>query len=393
MTNKNILAVLAIVILLVGCLTAYGIYVNVSSNSHVDKLAAAQFSRVSGTKAAYRDIIPVLEFPTLYLQSSWMLDIHTKLDGTVTRLYVHPGDQVRTGQLLGEILNDELSSQIMQAEGKISEARANYVKYNNTMNRYLLLVDAGGISKQQLDEAMANQAAGAAMIATAEASRDQLVSRLAGQKIIAPRDGDILKVYTREGAFIRTGESFVMMGDFSVLLVKENMRHETLEKLLPLNSKFKLVLPATHPLRKSYAANYHKENPAKDQSFDLSLDQVSPPLDVAARYRSVLWRIDNTAGVLEPGTYYRAKLYGTESRRVLSVPKRAVAGSENQRIYSVSPDNLLVEGKVLTGIQDDEYIEILEGLKEGDVVVLDGREGLLPGAKVQLSQGLPMENK
>ena len=120
MTNKNILAVLAIVILLVGCLTAYGIYVNVSSNSHVDKLAAAQFSRVSGTKAAYRDIIPVLEFPTLYLQSSWMLDIHTKLDGTVTRLYVHPGDQVRTGQLLGEILNDELSSQIMQAEGKIS---------------------------------------------------------------------------------------------------------------------------------------------------------------------------------------------------------------------------------------------------------------------------------
>ncbi len=229
MNNRNIMLVLIAVILLVGSLVGYGLYVNVASNAHVEKLAAAQYSRVIGARAIFRDIAPVLEIPALYLQSSWMLDVNVKLEGTVSRLHVNPGDQVKAGQLLGELVNDELPAQILQAEGKINEARANWVKYNNTLARYQSLVNAAGISKQQLDEAIANQAAGAAMVMSAEATRDQLLSRLAGQKIFAPRDGDILKLYTKEGAFMRAGEAMVMIGDFATLSARENMRQEVLE--------------------------------------------------------------------------------------------------------------------------------------------------------------------
>jgi RND family efflux transporter MFP subunit len=383
-TTKNIIAVMLGVILLIGSLVGYGIYVNVSGNAHADKLAAAQYSRVNGAKVAYRDIAPVLEVPTLYLQSSWMLDVHVKLDGTITRLYVNPGDQVKAGQLLGEIVNDELPSQVLQAEGKINEARANFVKYTNTLNRFKALVDNGGVSKMQLDEAIANQAAGEAVVMSAEAARDQLASRLSGQKIIAPRDGDILKVYSKVGAFIRTGEAMVMIGDFSSLQARENMRHEILEKLLPLDSRFKLVLSENQTVSKAYAANYRQEKFSAEQSFDIRLDQVNPPMDVSARYRSVVWQVENPGGVLEPGTYYRAKIYGTTARRVLAMPIKAVSGITDQRVFLVSSDNRLMEGRVRTGVRDDEYIEILDGLKEGDVVVLTGREGLVPGSSVQV---------
>ena len=320
MTTRNIVAVMIAVILFIGGLVGYGFYVNIASNAHADKLAAAQYSRVSGSKVAYREIIPVLEVPALYLQSSWMLDVHVKLDGTITRIYVNPGDQVRAGQLLGEIVNDELPSQVLQAEGKINEARANLVKYNNTLNRYKSLVENGGVSKQQLDEAIASQAAGAALVMSAEAARDQLASRLSGQKIIAPRDGDILKIYSKVGAFIRAGEAMVMIGDFSVLLARENVRHEIMEKLLPLNSRFKLVLSENQTVSKAYAANYRQEEIFKEQSFDIRLGTVNPPLDAPARYRSVVWQVENPGGVLEPGTYYRAKIYGTTGRRVLAIP-------------------------------------------------------------------------
>ena len=52
MNTRNIMLVLIAVILLVGSLVGYGLYVNVTSSAHVDKLAAAQYSRVIGAKAS-----------------------------------------------------------------------------------------------------------------------------------------------------------------------------------------------------------------------------------------------------------------------------------------------------------------------------------------------------
>ena len=176
----------------------------------------------------------------------------------------------------------------------------------------------------------------------------------------------------------------VMIGDFSQLLARENLRHEILEKLLPLNSRFKLVLPENQMVTKSYAANYRQEAPSEEKSFDIRLDKVNPPLEIPARYRSVVWQVENSGGILEPGTYYRAKIYGSTPRRVLAIPLKAVSGKNDQRVFLASSDNRLMEGQVRTGVQDDEYIEVLEGLNEGDVVVLAGREGLIPGSNVQV---------
>ena len=50
----------------------------------------------------------------------------------------------------------------------------------------------------------------------------------------------------------------------------------------------------------------------------------------------------------------------------------------------IAADGRLTERVVRTGIHDDEYVEIAEGLQEGDVVALTGLEGLQPGAKVQV---------
>ena len=384
MTTRNIVIVLAAVILLVGSLVGYGIYVNVTGNAHVDKLAAAQYSRVIGDRTAYRDIAPVLEFPALYLQSSWMLDVHVKLDGTLSRLYVNPGDPVRAGQLVGEMVNDELPAQILQAEGKINEARANLVKYNNTLARYQLLIDAAGISKQQLDEAIANKAAGEAMLMTAEAARSQLLSRLGGQQIVAPRDGDILKVYVKEGAFLRTGEAVVMIGDFSTLSARENMRQEVFERLLPLDSSYLLVLQENLDINKSYASIYKQDNHAGERSFKIRPEKISPPPEVPASYRSIVWQVENAGGLLEPGTYYRAKICGTQKRRVLSIARKAVAGKTNMKALVVGADGRLAERTIRTGIQDDEYVEVIDGLSEGEVVAVTGLEGLQAGTKVQV---------
>ena len=100
-----------------------------------------------------------------------MLDVHVKLDGTITRLYVSPGDQVKAGQLIGEITNDELPSQVLQAEGKINEARANRESARQQLRKLELAVTFETRQAQlNLDEAQARRATTGQAVAQAEES-------------------------------------------------------------------------------------------------------------------------------------------------------------------------------------------------------------------------------
>lgn len=384
MKSKYVVIVLVSVILLIGGLVGYGMYVNMSSNAHVEKLSSAQYSKVVGVKAGYREVAPTLFWSSLYLHSSWMLDVYVKLDGTVTQMYVNPGDQVQAGQLLGEISNPEWPSEVLQAEGKINEARANFIRYDNTYKRYRELVESGSISKQQLDEAVANRSAYEAEVMTAQAFLDQLLSKLQNQKIFAPRSGEILRVYARPGAFVRTGEALVLIGDFSHLIIRENVLHEKLEKLLSVPF-LRLGLKEGQAVNKAYEARFHQAKLSDEKSFAVTMVKVEPPLEVPSKYRSVIWHVENAAGELEPGTYYQAKLYGAEKRRVLAVPLEAISREEPRKVFVVSEDSRLQERVVKIGVQDDEYVEILEGLNEGDIVALAGRAALSTGLKVQVS--------
>ncbi len=113
-------------------------------------------------------------------------------------------------------------------------------------------------------------------------------------------------------------------------------------------------------------------------------------MDVPARYRTVLFKIDNSSGLLEPGTFYQVKISGTDRRRVLAVPLEALMGDKELFVYIVGTDGRLKAQPVRKGMQDDEYAEIVSGLNEGDTVVVVGKEGgLAPGMKVQVTLELP----
>ena len=66
------------------------------------------------------------------------------------------------------------------------------------------------------------------------------------------------------------------------------------------------------------------------------------------------------------------------------MPRKAVTGKTALKVFVIAADGRLTERVVRTGIHDDEFVEIAEGLQEGDIVALTGLEGLQPGAKVQV---------
>ncbi|SMC89497.1 efflux RND transporter periplasmic adaptor subunit [Sporomusa malonica] len=393
MRNRYIFVTLAAIMLVVVMLVGYGIYINSASNTHVEKLSAAQYSTVVGTSAQYRELTPTLYLSSITLQADSMLDTHFKVDGTITKVYISPGDRVREGQILGEVVNDELPSQLVQAQSKINEATANYIKWDQTLKRYQGIINTGAISRQQMDEAEANRSVAMAEISSNQAYLEQMGTRVAAQKIIAPREGEVLKVYHFAGTTIRAGDSLAMIGDFATLFARTNLHDEILRSLLPLDGNLKLFITQDNVLDKLYNSNYRTSNQASDQEFAVSIVSVEPSLNAPSPYRTVVWKVNNPAILLEPGDYFGVKIARADQKKVLAIPRAALMEEEKTNreacVFVVTADNRLEKRQVLTGIQDDTYVEIRKGLAAEEVVVVSGKIGLVPGKMVQVTPGSP----
>lgn len=370
MTKRYAYVFFGSAIVLIGLLVGYGFYVNSTSSAHVAKMAASQYFRVRGAVVQYRDMSPMVLFPTINVYSPKMSDVHFEIDGTLVQVYVKPGDRVRAGQLLGEIINKELPAEMLQAEGKIRAAEANVIKWEHTLQRYQSLIANNAISRQQMDEAVTSLRAAEGELTSARGYHGQVASRLGGQQIVAPYDGDILQVYHAPGATVRAGGSLAMIGELTSLYFRNNVASEVLEQLQPLTDVFKLAVKSNAVVEKAYASTIKAGGNAGEKDNDLHIAEVSPPLDTPARYRTVVYEINNSTGLLEPGTYYQVKIYGTSKRRVLSVPKDCVRGDTEPYVLVVSPGDRLERRQIKTGINDDAYVEVQSGLQENEMVAL-----------------------
>ena len=95
--------------------------------------------------------------------------------------------------------------------------------------------------------------------------------------------------------------------------------------------------------------------------------------------------VDNAVGLLEPQTYSGVILRIANSHRALTVPLSAVTGQNREALFVVTPENTLERRAVNVGSDDGTYIEILEGLKEGETVVTSATTGLENGVKVEVT--------
>lgn len=112
---------------------------------------------------------------------------------------------------------------------------------------------------------------------------------------------------------------------------------------------------------------------------------ISPSLDSAAEIRKVIWKVDNSSGILEPQTYGNATFVMKAKKRCLVVPKSAMADAANTKVFVLTAEGTVEPRQVSTGIKDENYIEILSGLKEGEVVITSGTNGLEDGMKVSVT--------
>jgi membrane fusion protein, multidrug efflux system len=339
---------------------------------------------VSVIRVAGEDVATYREYPARTYARD-LVEVRGRVDGYIDRRSFDVGSDVRAGQVLYVLDRRPYEAEVERARGAltqaiadIAQAEAAVLKARQDVERLEPLVKGEAAPKQDLDNALAarlaNEAAVAARKATLDANRAMLriaELNLEYATIRAPISG-------------RIGDSLLQVGGLVTRTSAQPLT--TIVPLDPVWVRFQ-VSEAEVPLFKQAAST--------PRPIDLVLnDSTVPPYH--GRIENTLSSVNIKTGTLEvqasfrnpdhfvlPGQFVRVRVRTGERSDTVLVPQRAVQELQGQRsVLVVGPDNTVRAQTIVTGDRVDQRWIVEQGLKVGDLVIVDGLQKVRPGARV-----------
>lgn len=377
--KKLYIIALVIIIICAGSLIAYGTYLNQAGEQQIATRMAERAVPVSAALAKKRNIFPVFNLNTVNLTSNDVADAVALIDGRIENAFVQKNSSVRQGDILFQIVNEDIPIKLKAADAAIARAQAQLLQANNSFNRYQRLKDKNATSLEKYDEAKLNYEAAQAALSEARANKAQYLMQSDRQNIISPIDGQILILYKQIGSFVTAGTPVALVGDFSTLYFSTTVDNSYYTQLGDIfNLKFH-----NSNFSKAYDTDFAPGNLGDEQIFPAVITDISPPLNQPANLRKIIFQVDNSAGILEQQSYNSVQLVRNKPLLALTVPLAAVA---NNQVLLIQSDKIF-RRNVTTGANDGSFIEITDGLSEGDIVVTSPHDNLADGLTVSVSLG------
>ena len=284
------------------------------------------------------------------LRSRQGVMLRPEVSGRVTQLNFRDGDRVRKGQVLVQ-LDDQLPlAQVQQSQAELSIAKANHERNKD-------LVAQSFISQRSVEESAANLDVAIAKLALSQATAARL-------KILAPFDGITGIRTVNIGDYLKDGADIVNIEDIDAVFVD-----------------FRLPERFQSKVRKGQAAAVTLDA-LPGAKFVALIQAVDPLIDVNGRSVSVRGCIDNRQLQLRPGMFARVTAVFGERSNAKIVPEEAVVPQGSKAFVirikpGATPGSQVTQRvEVKVGIRRPGKVEILEGLDEGDTVVVAGQQRL-----------------
>ncbi len=372
MNRKKWKIILTAVGVLLVFFIAYKIYSNIAIGK--ERAARAMAGRTVTVEAAVlerRDLLPTFSF-SANLEAVWSTDVSPKADGRIDQLLVEEGDKVTVGMVLARLDTNELAAQVMQAEGQLLQAKATLEQNELNFRRMETLSKQDAVSLQTLDSARTQRDLAQGGVNAAMGNLTLLKTRLENANIICPLNGVVVKRYVQSGTFSKAGAPIVTVADVSSLLAKAVVGEAQIQEM-------KLGIPVKI-----------RVNALKDQEFTGTLTRLSPAAALPARTFTAEVNIPNPQGILKAGMFAKADIEGRLRSKILAVPESALVLREDQKtVFVVTAENKVVQKVLKLGEAAGGWVEVLDGVKEGEKIVVAGQHKLKDGASVRI--GAPGE--
>ena len=334
-------------------------------------LAAAQVAPVELAAVERRDIVETVRL-TGSLTSPYSARLSPDVEGRLVGIEVDAGSRVEKGDLLFR-LDDELARlELQQARAAEHEAEADLEDARRRVVEVRALVEEKSFPESEARSLESLVRRNEAVLERRRAERAHAAATLARHSLKAPFGGVIAARDADLGERVDSGSNVLL------LVAIDRLR---LDLRVP-QQYFQRVGVGT-PLTLSLDA-------LPGQTLESRVAQVVPVSDSEARTFLVRAEIDNRQGRLTPGMSVRAVLRIGTDRQAEVVPRDALIRYPDGRtvvwVAKVEGDRHLVEERLVrTGLAFDDRIEIIEGLSEGEQVVIRGNEALRQGQQVRVT--------
>jgi len=312
------------------------------------------------------------------VQANYDAPIYARTSGYLKRWRVDIGAQVKAGQVLWEIESPEVDQQLRQAEADVATAEANQKIAGVTAERWRNLRATDSVSRQEADEKISLAASSDAQVQAAKANVQRLRELAGFQKVVAPFDGVVTARNTDVGQLINAGSGsgpeLFRIADTKRLRLYVRVPQTYAAEMQP-GVMATLVFP---------------DRPGKQ--YVARLESTSSALDAASRTLLAQLLVDNKSNELLPGAYVEVhfNLPAEAGAKTFKLPANVLLfRGDGMHVATVDSQGHVVMKTVTLGRDYGSDVEVVQGLKADDDVVLSPPDSLTEGAVVHVARTSP----
>ena len=334
---------------------------------------------VTVAAAVTREVQDFDEF-TARLEAPDTVEIRARVAGTLDKVHFREGQVVKKGEPLFTIDPRPFQAELNRAEAQLAAARTAGELSKSDLDRAEKLIAIQGVSQQEIDQLKAVVRNNEVNIRAAEAAVTQARLNLEFTQVRAPVTGRSSRANVTPGNLVNVGEPVL------TTVVSSDKVYAYFDASEATFLKYAAAARAGGAKREQ-ASKVHL-GLANEQGYPHEgrmdfVDNRLNPATATIRGRAVF---DNKDGTFTPGLFARVKLEGTGSYTATLIPERAIGTDQaNKVVMVVGPNNIVAPRPVVVGAQFDG-LRAVQGIKPGELVIIDGLQHAMPGAPVTPQQ-------
>ncbi len=316
-----------------------------------------------------------------------VVNLFSRVDGYIGKIYVDKGDLVKASQLLVEIDHTDYQHAVNQAKANLAAARARVAQQDAsvrnatlTLHRMRALIKDQFVSQQDLDNAQVSYDAAVAALDSLGAQVQQMAvaqaqaeTNLAYSYIRAPFAGYVAERNLDLGAYVSgatAGTSTISRGILTLHEIQTvRILIEVVEKDVPL-------------IQVGQKADVRAEA-YPERIFEGTVTRIVQALNRATRTMTVEVDLPNKDHVLKGGMFARVEVLVGSHRNAIQIPIDAVSRLEDAQYVYIVREGKAQRMPVEIGVREDNRVEITKGLDGSEQVIVSGKDLVHDGTAVQ----------
>lgn len=323
----------------------------------------------------FNDILPVMGT----VKGKTEIKLKFENNGIIQKIYFREGEKIKKGNLIASLDPKDAQLKFTYVKNKFNSVQAAYKSTQKKLEVHKQLYEAGAIIKSKLEEIELECESAKFQVESARSEMELAENELQKTFLYASKDGVMGPRQAEEGEFTTPQDKVGSVFEIDEVYVEVGVVERDINKI-KLGQKAKVYVDA-------YPNN----------AFEGNVDRIYPVVEGKSRTLTVKIKMPNPDGLLFPGMFSRAEIFICELKGALIVPAASLipAGKGINLIPLISQETLekteaeaqigtLQLRRVKVGYLTIDYAQITEGLKTGDLVVIEAQGEPKDNARVKI---------